>query len=70
MNEVAKVDPDAILIDTSEMGRPDLVEVAWNTWRETRAEAVFVLSNELVTRKVVYGLDSRGVPAFGPIWDS
>jgi len=47
-----------------------LVEVAWNTWRETRAEAVFVLSNELVTRKVVYGLDSRGVPAFGPIWDS
>jgi hypothetical protein len=31
---------------------------------------VFVLSNERVTRKVVYGLESRGVPAFGPIWDS
>jgi hypothetical protein len=70
VKEVEKADPDAILIDTSEMGRPDLVEVVWHTWKETRAEAVFVLSNELVTRKVVYGLESRGVPAFGPIWDS
>lgn len=70
MKEVERADLDAIVIDTSEMGRPDLVEVAWNTWKETRAEAVFVLSNESVTRKVVYGLESRGVPAFGPIWDS
>jgi hypothetical protein len=70
MKEVERGDPDAIVIDTNEAGRPDLVEMAWKTWQETRAEAVFVLSNERVTRKVVYGLESRGVPAFGPIWDS
>jgi hypothetical protein len=69
-NEVEKTDPGATVIDTSELGRLDLVELAWKTWKETRAEAVFVLSNERVTRKVVYGLEARGVPAFGPIWDS
>lgn len=69
-SEVERVDPDALIIDTDHMGRPDLVRVAWMMWRELQAEAVFVLSNEKVTRKVVYGLESRGVPAFGPIWDS
>ncbi|KAF2797959.1 hypothetical protein K505DRAFT_297339 [Melanomma pulvis-pyrius CBS 109.77] len=68
--EVEKADPDALIIDTTNMGRPDLVQVAYQVWRETRAEAVFVLSNEKVTRKVVYGLEARGIPAFGPIWDS
>jgi ketopantoate hydroxymethyltransferase len=67
---VEKVDPEAIVIDTDEVGRPDLVRVAWKVYKEMGAEAVFVLSNEVVTRKVVYGLEARGVPAFGPIWDS
>ncbi|KAF2010747.1 hypothetical protein BU24DRAFT_444045 [Aaosphaeria arxii CBS 175.79] len=68
--EVSNVDPDAIVIDTDTMGRPDLIQVAWKVYSEMKAEAVFVLSNEATTKKVVYGLESRGVPAFGPIWDS
>ena len=67
---VDRADSDALIIDTSEMGRPDLLEVAWMTVKEVQAEAVFVLSNETVTRAVVGGLEKRGVRAFGPIWDS
>jgi ketopantoate hydroxymethyltransferase len=59
-----------VVIDTDEMGRPDLVQVAWRCYKEVGAEAVFVLSNERVTRRVVRELEGRGVPAFGPIWDS
>lgn len=67
---VNKADPDALVLDTDQMGRPDLLRVAWRVYRKMEAEAVFVLSNERVTREVVGGLERRGVPAFGPIWDS
>ncbi|KAF2030183.1 hypothetical protein EK21DRAFT_27213, partial [Setomelanomma holmii] len=67
---VDKADPDAIVLDTDEMGRPDLLEVAWMIAREERVEAVFVLSNEKVVKWVVGGLERRGMPAYGPIWDS
>jgi hypothetical protein len=67
---VSKADPDALVLDTDQMGRPDLLGVAWRMYKEMDAEAVFVLSNERVTRMVVGGLERRGVPAFGPIWDS
>lgn len=67
---VHQADPDALIIDTSQMGRPDLLDVAWKMYQEVEAEAVFVLSNAMVTRNVVGGLEGRGVRAFGPIWDS
>jgi hypothetical protein len=35
-----------------------------------QCEAVVIISNQKVTRKVVYGLESRGVPAYGAIFDS
>ncbi|KAK0629468.1 hypothetical protein B0T17DRAFT_489167 [Bombardia bombarda] len=35
-----------------------------------QCEAVVIISNQKVTKKVVYGLESRGVPAFGAIFDS
>ncbi|KAF2871598.1 hypothetical protein BDV95DRAFT_446183, partial [Massariosphaeria phaeospora] len=68
--EVRAADPEALILDTTAMGRPDLVAVAWKMWRDSGAEAVFVLSNQAVTRKVVYGLEARGVPVFGPVFDS
>jgi ferredoxin-NADP reductase len=67
---VDKADSNAIVIDTDEMGRPDLLEVVWRVGREQRVEAVFVLSNEKVVKWVVGGLERRGMPAYGPIWDS
>lgn len=67
---VKAVDREAIIIDTRKDGRPDLVAIAWDLYCREEAEAVFVISNPKLTRKVVYGLETRGVPAFGPIWDS
>ena len=67
---VKRVDQNAVIIDTRRDGRPDLLGLAWKLYNLEKAEAVFVISNPKLTRKVVYGLESRGVPAFGPIWDS
>ena len=38
--------------------------------KEFDAEAVIVISNKKLTWQVVYGLESRGIPAYGAIWDS
>ncbi|KAK2626436.1 hypothetical protein QTJ16_003611 [Diplocarpon rosae] len=67
---VREVDSQAVIVDTRREGRPDLVAMAWQLYRAEEAEAVFVISNPQLTRKVVYGLEARGVPTFGPIWDS
>lgn len=38
--------------------------------KEFDAEAVAIISNQTLTEKLVYGLNSRGVPAYGAIFDS
>jgi ferredoxin-NADP reductase len=70
MDLVVKADPEAIVLDTDAMGRPDLLGLVWGVARREGAEAVFVLSNERVVRWIVGGLEDRGVCAYGPIWDS
>lgn len=70
IEEVLKADPEAIMIDTRVSGRPDMVVLTYHLYLEAKAEAVFVVSNPSLTRKVVYAMESRGIPAFGPIWDS
>lgn len=67
---VHAVDQEAVIIDTRKEKRPDLVQRAWELYCREEAEAVFIISNPKLTRKVVYGLEGRGVPAYGPIWDS
>lgn len=57
-------------IDTRTYGKPDMVKLTYRLVREFEAEAVCVISNQKLTRKVVYGMMSRGIPAFGAIWDS
>jgi hypothetical protein len=52
------------------MGRQDLLEPAYKMYREYDAEAVFIISNPRVTRRLVYGLEARGIPTFAPIFDS
>lgn len=47
-----------------------MVKLVHRMVREFDAEAVVIISNEPLTRKVVYGMMSRGIPAFGAIWDS
>ncbi len=70
MQAVAVADPDAMIINTRASGRPDIVALTYHLFMEAKAEAVFVISNPHLTGKVVYGMESRGVPAYGPIWDS
>ncbi|KAJ0162580.1 Linear gramicidin synthase subunit C [Colletotrichum tanaceti] len=62
--------PAAVIHDTKTMGRPDLVKMGYNLAKSFRAEAVIIIANEKITKKVVYGLETRGVPAYGAIWDS
>jgi hypothetical protein len=62
--------PDAVIHDTKKLGRPDLVKMGYNLVKEFRAEAVIIIANEKITKKVVYGLETRGIPAYGAIWDS
>jgi hypothetical protein len=73
MDEVFTADPAALVFDTKAMDydqRPDLLKLAYNLYRESDAEAVFVISNQAATEELIYGLESRGVPAFAPIFDS
>ncbi|KAF2732882.1 hypothetical protein EJ04DRAFT_535815 [Polyplosphaeria fusca] len=67
---VERQDPGAVVMDSSREGRLNLREVAYQVQKEVEAEAVFVLSNKEVTKWLVYGLESRGVKVYGPIFDS
>ena len=67
---IKRINQNAIIINTRRDRRPDLLELIWKLYNLEKAEAIFVISNPKLTRKVVYSLESRGVPAFGPIWDS
>ncbi|KAK2059679.1 AMP-binding enzyme [Colletotrichum caudatum] len=62
--------PGAVIHDTKTMGRPDLVKMGYNMVKIFQAEAVIIIANEKITKKVVYGLETRGIPAYGAIWDS
>ena len=70
INHVLLGDPNAVIIDTETNGRPDLVLEAYKLYKVSSAEAIFVISNPKVTRRVVYDLESRGIPVFAPIFDS
>jgi hypothetical protein len=69
-DSVLQADARAVVIDTRRSGRPDMVALTYSLFVEAQAEAVFVISNPGLTRKVVYAMETRGIPAFGPVWDS
>ena len=70
VDAVEAAQPGAVIWDTTEHGKPDLLALARRACRDTEAEAVFVVSNQATTRRLVHGLERLGIPAFGPIWDS
>ncbi|KAF7346327.1 putative three-domain protein adenylation-thiolation-dehydrogenase [Mycena sanguinolenta] len=70
VDEILGASPDAVVYDTRKHGKPDMVKLTLRLFNEFNAEAVCVISNQKLTEKLVYGLTSRGIPAFGPIWDS
>lgn len=68
--EVMTAQPDAIIWNTDVQGKPDVLRLAYAAFVDSGAEAVICISNKSVTWQVVHGLERRGIPAFGPIWDS
>jgi ferredoxin-NADP reductase len=70
VDEIVNVEPNAVIWDTDEMGRPDLVQMAYAAVNNFKAEAVIVIANEKLTRLVVHNMEARGIPAYGAIWDS
>ncbi|KFY29922.1 hypothetical protein V494_08373 [Pseudogymnoascus sp. VKM F-4513 (FW-928)] len=67
---VYNADENAVIHNTKTMGRPDMVAISYRLLRESNAEAVCVISNRKLTQMIVYAMESRGIPAFGAIFDS
>lgn len=70
VNALRRSIPDAVIWDTNKLGRPDMVKLSYNLAKQFKAEAVIVIANEKITKNIVYGLETRGVHAYGAIWDS
>jgi hypothetical protein len=70
VDEVAAIQPDAVIWDTTSQGQPDLLRLVLDTCADFDAEAVIVVSNKATTLRLVDDLERRRIPALGPIWDS
>ena len=70
LNAVAELDPSAVIIDSDEYGRQDMMDISWSLVKEFEAEAVFIVSTPNLVRKLVYSFEARGIPAYGPVFDS
>lgn len=73
LESVLKADPNAIVIDTLQMGKnrgSDLTALTYALYNQSGAEAVVIISNPRTTKEVVYSLEQRRIPAYGAIWDS
>lgn len=70
MDLVKQMDPDPLVMDTDLTGRVDMVPIIERMASEFGAEAVCVISNPRLTKKLVYQLETRGIVAMGPIFDS
>ncbi|KAK7469248.1 hypothetical protein VKT23_003735 [Stygiomarasmius scandens] len=70
VDSLLEASPGAVIYDTRKHGKPDMVRLTLRLVQEFNAEAVCIISNQKLTQKVVYGMVSRGIPAFGAIWDS
>ncbi|WP_170415843.1 hypothetical protein [Ruegeria atlantica] len=70
VDEIEANTEQPLIWDTDKDGKPNLSALALHAVRESGAEAVIVISNQKLTRKVVHDMESLGIPAYGAIWDS
>ena len=78
MASVKGADPHAVIWNTRERGKPDMVKEIWKLVSESgmmsdgkyEVEAVCVIANKKVTEMVVRGMEVRGMAAYGAIFDS
>ncbi|KIK58652.1 hypothetical protein GYMLUDRAFT_60669 [Collybiopsis luxurians FD-317 M1] len=55
---VKKADPNAWIWDTHKQGHPDMVACTYKMVVESGVEAVYIILNLKLTRRVVYGMES------------
>lgn len=75
---VKGADANAVIWNTREKGRPDMVKEGWKLVVESgmtsdggyEVEAVCIIANKKVTEMVVRGMEVRGMAAYGAIFDS
>ena len=60
---VSEMDKNPVVLDTNQSGRVDMVPIIRQLVKDFDAEAVCVISNPFVTKKVVYELESHGISA-------
>jgi len=70
VDEIKAHTDEPLIWDTDAQGKPNLSALALQAVRDSGAEAVIVISNQKLTRKVVHDMESLGIPAYGAIWDS
>lgn len=70
VDEVEAAQPDAVIWNSDVQGKPDVLQVSFDAFTASGADAVICISNRPVTARIVGEFERRGVPAFGPIWDS
>lgn len=70
VGEVTTAQPEAVIWNTTAQGKPDVFELSHEAFVASGADAVICVSNKAVTERIVTEFGRRGVPAFGPIWDS
>ncbi|KAG7445760.1 uncharacterized protein BT62DRAFT_1006787 [Guyanagaster necrorhizus] len=70
VNSLLENSPEAVVYDTRKHGKPDIIKITNRFIDEFQPECVCVISNQKLTEKVIYGLRSRGILAFGAIFDS
>ena len=71
VQQVLRADPQAMILNSKPGSpRPDLVALTYQLYTASGAEAIFVISNPKLTYKVKYGMESRGIAAYGPVFDS
>ncbi|EEA93331.1 membrane protein [Pseudovibrio sp. JE062] len=70
VDEIMSSTEDPVIWDTDAQGKPDLTALTMKAVQESGAEAVIVISNQKLTRKLVHDMESLGIPAYGAIWDS
>ena len=67
LDDVHRVDPNAVICRAKNV---ELLPKTYQLYVEAGAEAVFVIANPGATKLIKYGMESRGIPAFGPVFDS
>jgi hypothetical protein len=70
LSMIAMVDKNAVVIDSDKHGRQDMFPIAWDMFKDFNAEAVFIISRPGIVQKLVFEFEARGIPAFGPVFDS